>query len=186
MDFLWGSDASKSFVTTVGLVTSTGPHGENIMAAEWSFHVSYRPGRVAISLGKTRATVDNIRATKEFGLSIATSEQTSLASLAGTSTGKEMDKIAGFKELGVRFIPGKQIKASLVDDARLTAECKVITEVDTGDHVLFIGDVVEATVRTDKDPIVFNGGYRRLGDPLPKPSDEERAKQKAVMDKHKK
>lgn len=51
MDIPYGSLAHHAFVTNVGLVTSTGPHGENIMAAEWTHHLSYKPGMVAVCLG---------------------------------------------------------------------------------------------------------------------------------------
>ena len=63
-----GSDVANKFVTNIGLITSSGPHGDNIMAAEWTYHVSYEPGIVVISIRDRRATYDNIMKTKEFVL----------------------------------------------------------------------------------------------------------------------
>ena len=51
MDLPWGDDCSKKFVTNVGLITSDGPHGPNIMACEWTHHVSYSPGLIAVCIG---------------------------------------------------------------------------------------------------------------------------------------
>ena len=41
MDIPWGSEGTRKFVTNVGLITSDDPHGNNIMAAEWTHLVSY-------------------------------------------------------------------------------------------------------------------------------------------------
>jgi flavin reductase (DIM6/NTAB) family NADH-FMN oxidoreductase RutF len=186
MDFPWGSAYSHSFVTTVGLVSSDGPHGKNIMAAEWSFHVSYQPARVAISIGTNRATLENIQQTKKFSLCIPSSDQNSLASLAGAASGKDTDKIAALKEIGFPFKDGKN-GLPYPEGTRLHMECTVIQELDTGDHILFIGNVDHAELDETKHPIAYSRGkHWALGNELPKPSDEERARQKAVMEKHRK
>jgi hypothetical protein len=36
MDLLWNDRRTRQFVTNVGLITSDGPLGTNIMAAEWT------------------------------------------------------------------------------------------------------------------------------------------------------
>jgi len=40
----------------------------DIMACEWTNHLFYRPGLIAVSLGPTKATVKNIRKSKELGI----------------------------------------------------------------------------------------------------------------------
>jgi len=70
MDIPWGSDESKKFATNVGLITSNGPHGHNVMAAEWTHHVSYSPGMIMVNVGFDKATEANIMKTKEFGVSL--------------------------------------------------------------------------------------------------------------------
>ena len=67
MEIPWGSEAAKKFVTNVGLITSNGPYGHNIMAAEWTHHVSYNPGLIAVCIRPTAATNANITKTKKFG-----------------------------------------------------------------------------------------------------------------------
>ena len=42
------SEGANKFITNVGLITSTGPHGHNIMAAEWTFQISYDPGYISV------------------------------------------------------------------------------------------------------------------------------------------
>ncbi|MBI2110294.1 hypothetical protein HYT51_00760, partial [Candidatus Woesearchaeota archaeon] len=47
VDLPWGDPRTIKFVTNVGLITSTGPHGDNVMSAEWTHQVSYSPGLIA-------------------------------------------------------------------------------------------------------------------------------------------
>jgi flavin reductase (DIM6/NTAB) family NADH-FMN oxidoreductase RutF len=68
MDLPWGDPRSNKFATTIGLITSDGPNKQNIMACEWTHHLSYRPGSIAVSLGPNKATVENIMTTKGFGV----------------------------------------------------------------------------------------------------------------------
>ena len=68
MKLPWNDPKSDKFATTIGLITSDGPLGPNIMACEWTHHLSYDPGLIAISLGFTKATVENIRSLKNLVL----------------------------------------------------------------------------------------------------------------------
>ena len=150
MDMPFGDERSIQFITNVGLVTSNGPHGQNIMACEGTHHLSYRPGIVAVNIGHHKATYENIMKTKEFGVSIAATDQNIVSSIAGTNSGKAVDKIAILKELGYEFTPAKKIKAMMVKDAVLHIECKLMQYVPVGDHMLFIGEVIEATINPEK------------------------------------
>jgi len=40
------------------------------MACEWTHHLSYRPGLIAVYLGPNKTTVENIMTTKEFGVNL--------------------------------------------------------------------------------------------------------------------
>ena len=122
-------------LTSIGLITSNGPHGHNIMACEWTHHLSHSPGLIAVSLGPTKPTVENIRMSKEFGISLCATDQTILASVAGGYSGRQFDKISALKELGFQFYQGDSIDVLMVKGASLSAECKLFKEVTFGDHV---------------------------------------------------
>ena len=66
MDLPWGEERNKQFVTNVGLITSNGPNGHDIMSAEWTHHVSYSPGLIAVCVNFHDATHENIKATKRM------------------------------------------------------------------------------------------------------------------------
>ena len=187
MDIPWGDERRKKLITNVGLITSDGPHGPNVMAAEWTYQVSYSPGLIAISIGHLKATHENIRATKEFGVSIAATDQTVLASIAGGSTGKEVRKIAALQELGFGFWKAKRIKPMLVEGAAAQFECRLVEEIRLGDHTLFVGEVLEATADPAKEPLAYHQGrYGRVALDLPKPSPEERERFGMIVEKHRK
>src|SRR3989344_9677934 len=98
MDVPWGSAGAGKFATNVGLITSNGPHGHDVMACEWTRLVSYSPGLIAANIGFHKATWENISASKEFGVSLAAADQTFVSSTAGKSSGKDVDKIAVLNE----------------------------------------------------------------------------------------
>ncbi len=186
MDIEWGSPAAHKFTTNVGMITSNGPHGDNIMAAEWTHHVSYSPGLIMVNVGFDKATEQNIKKSKGFGVSLASIDQNIVASIAGGSSGKEVDKIAVLKDLGVEFYKAKKIDAWMVKGASLNAECKLLHEIKLGDHMAFVGEVVELSVH-EKQPILYHEGkYHKIGEPVQKPSDAEREKIKKLVEKHRK
>lgn len=184
MDLPWGDEKTIQFITNVGLISSRGPHGDNVMAAEWTHMVSYKPGIILISLGPKKATTENIRASRQFGVSLASVEQAVAASIAGGSTGREVDKVSVLKELGVAFYPAKKINALMVQGAALNLECTVIQEIPLGDHIGFAGEVVSAFL-SGKEPLAYHkGAYWKVDSPLPKPLEEERARIHSIVQKH--
>lgn len=185
MDLPWGDEKTVKFVTNVGLITSDGPNGPNIQSAEWTHHVSYSPGLIAVCLGKDRTTRENILATKEFGINIAATDQNVIASVAGGSHGRDVDKIGLLKELGFKFYKAKRIKTLMVEGAALNAECKVVNVTELGDHTMFIGEVQEA-VASQKEPLAYHGfKYWKLGENIPKPGLEVE-KLKSLVEKFRK
>jgi len=186
MDLPWGDETSRNFVTNVGLVTSNGPYGHNIMACEWTHHISYSPGLVAICIGYNGATIKNIRKIKEFGISLTSIGQSTLSSLSGMYTGKDTDKIKALQAIGFNFYKGKKIGVMMVRDAALNIECKLYKELELGDHVMVIGEAV-VIKNNDKDPLALHAGkYWKMITPLKKPTDKAREEMSKVMDKHKK
>lgn len=186
MDLPWGSEESGKFVTNVGLITSNGPHGQNIMAAEWTHHISYSPGLIAVNIHTFDATHDNIMKTKEFGVNLTGVDQNIVSSIAGGSSGKNVDKIKVLQDMGVEFYKAKKIDVLMVKESVLNAECKLIKAIELGDHMMFVGEVVEASL-TNKEPILYYGGkYYRVGEQTQKPPQEVRNKIEKLVEKYRK
>ena len=66
--------------------------------------------------------------------------------ICGTTTGGNSDKI---KTSGLSFIKSEKVRPPTIDGAAVAFECQVISQLQTGDHTVFLGKVV-ATQRTRK------------------------------------
>ena len=71
-------------------------------------------------------------------------DQSVLSSIAGGYSGSKYDKINALKELGFEFYDASKIKGLMVKGASLNVECKLFQEITFGDHIMFIGEVMDA------------------------------------------
>ncbi|MBI3443726.1 flavin reductase family protein [Candidatus Woesebacteria bacterium] len=177
---------TRQFVTNVGLITSNGPYGHNVMACEWTHHISYTPFLILVCIGPNKATFTNIKESKEFGVNIAASDQNSVASIVGNNSGKTVDKIKVLEELGLIFYGASKIDTLMIEGAAMNAECKLIKFVEIGDHPLFIGEAL-TMVEVEKKPLIYHDGkYWMHGDQIKKPDEEVLAQFADVIRKFKK
>ena len=95
MDLPWDDEKSNKFITNVGLITSDSPFGADVMACEWTHHVSYSLGLIAVCIAPSKATHENIKQTKEFGVNLCSTDQSIMSSIAGGYTGSRYNKITG-------------------------------------------------------------------------------------------
>jgi flavin reductase (DIM6/NTAB) family NADH-FMN oxidoreductase RutF len=85
--------------------------------------------------------------------------------LFGTKSGRDVDKLA---TSGVKTQPATAIDSVLLSDAVANFECRLLSELQTGDHVIFVGQVIathanqDATLRR-----LYSLGHDRLGGVLP-------------------
>ena len=186
MNLQWGDPRTKKFITNVGLVTSNGPHGYNIMACEWTHFVSFAPALITVCIRPNHATQKNILKTKEFGVNLCATDQNVVSSIAGNYSGKSVDKIAFLKELGISFYKAQTIDALMVEGSCLNAECKLIKYVDVGDHPLLIGEMEQIKINDKKPLSYFEGKYHEVGPEIPKPPDATRAKIEKLAKKYSK
>ena len=174
LELRWNDDRTRQFATNVGLITTEGPLGPNIMTAEWTHHISYAPSLIAICIDPSDATTANIHAAKEFGVSLASEEQRVFCSVAGGHSGREVDKIAALTELGATFYSARHINVMMVANAAMNAECRLREIIPLGDHLMFIGDVIDIAGNSAVRPLVYHQGqYWLLRESLSKPGESE-------------
>lgn len=158
-------DLDRYFATTVSLVTTRSSKGDNVMAAEWTFNVSYDPLLVAVFVNPHHATHAAILETKEFGVNLACEEQYALASFAGGFSHSEAEKLTS---AAIRTRPGRAIRAPMIEGSLAQLECKLVATFKAGDHTEFVGEVVAAQADGEKKPLILYRGYRRLGEKIPR------------------
>ena len=170
MDLLWNDRRTRQFVTNVGLITSYGPYGPNIMAAEWTHHISYSPSLIAVNIRGHDASAQSIKESNEFGVNIAAENQNVICSIAGKYKGIHVDKISILKAAGIaEFYNPKRInkEVPMLVRAAMNAECKLVKQEELGDHIMFVGEVIEISADENIRPLLYhNGRYWRLGEAL--------------------
>lgn len=115
----------------------------NIITLGWAMVTSHKPPMFAVSVGLTRHSYKTIRESGEFVVAFPTEGQEEAAFFCGSHTGRDFDKLAvsGFKSL-----PAKLVKPPLILRARANFECKLADMIHTGDHAIFVGEVVASHV----------------------------------------
>lgn len=154
-------DLDRYFLTTVALITTRSSQGDNVMAAEWTFNLSYEPLLVGVAVNPHHVTHAAIEEAKEFGVNMAAQGQFPLTSFAGGFSRREADKLSS---LAFATRPGVAISAPMIEGSLAQLECKLIAAHRVGDHTLFVGQVVAGSGEETKEPIVLYRGYRKLGD----------------------
>ena len=115
----------------------------NPITLGWTMITSHEPPMMAISVGRTRYSLEAIRQAREFVIAFPSSEMSRDALFHGTNSGRDMDKLA---ECGTKTQPATTVDCVLLTDAVANFECKLESELETGDHVLFVGRVVVSHV----------------------------------------
>jgi flavin reductase (DIM6/NTAB) family NADH-FMN oxidoreductase RutF len=154
--------AERYFMTGVSLITSLGTNGQNVMAAEWTMQVSYEPILIAVFIHEDSVTLENIKKTKEFGVNVASEQQTTVVSIAGGYSRKEIDKLAIHDY--IQLLKPKKIRPPLIAGCIINAECQLVITKKIGDHTMVVGKVVSMRYDKTKKPLVYHlGRYFRIG-----------------------
>lgn len=124
----------------VSICIARDPQGKyNPMTMGWMMPTSYKPPMLAISVGKTRYTCEAIRHSREFVIAFPSEVQADHAKLFGTKSGRTVDKLA---MSGAAVEPARLIDGRLMSDAVANFECKLVNEIESGDHIIFVGEVL--------------------------------------------
>lgn len=152
------SAVTRKYPEGVAIVIAKDGEGKfNPITVCWLMRTSFDPPMLAVSIGKARHSRAAIHDSGEFVVSIASAKMSQDAVFFGSVSGQDIDKLA---ERGTETLPATKIDGVLLANAVANFECKLIGEVETGDHVLFIGQIVAAHMHEDPDL----GGLYALGD----------------------
>lgn len=134
----------------------------NPITIGWTMLTSLTPPMMAFSVGEPRYSLGVIREAKEFVIAFPSELQARETLLFGTSSGRSADKIA---LSGIRTVPAKKVNCLLMEDAVANFECRLVSEMKTGDHVIFAGEVIASHVNPDAPGRLYNlaKGYRLSG-----------------------
>ncbi len=119
----------------------------NVIGVSWVTITSWDPWLFAVSIAPGRYSHKCIEHSGEFVINYPSEVLAKSAWACSTKSGQSVDK---FKELGVEAIPALKVKPPRIKDSTVCIECKVVDRLTTGDHTIFVGEVVA----TSGDPDV--------------------------------
>lgn len=145
--------AKAHLPSKVSLAVTQKPDGNyNLITLEWFMRTSIQPPMFAISVGHSRYSHECLQDVRFFNLVFPSLEQKELLTLSGSKSGREIDKFAAGD---VKYIPGKLAKLPVLSDAIACFECEVISQVKSGDHTIFVGEVKHSWKNDEKELFFF-------------------------------
>jgi flavin reductase (DIM6/NTAB) family NADH-FMN oxidoreductase RutF len=136
------------------LVTCTDKTGRaNIITLAWSMPTSADPPMVAISVAPKRLSHQMIEETEEFVVNVPTMKIVRETLFCGRISGIECDK---FKKAPLTPLPAKKVRSPIIKECVAHLECKLVKTMPTGDHTLFIGEVLTAYANEGTFSKTFN------------------------------
>jgi len=146
------SAALDKFPLGVSVATLGRGGVESGLTISWMSPVSFEPLHLMIAVDKLHYSVDFLKSTKNFVLNILKSDQMKLAgAFARSSMGGEnkLDKVKTRES---------QTGAAILTEALSYFDCEVVKSIEVGDHILFVGKVVDAAILNPGEPLTTMAG----------------------------
>ncbi|MEQ8667104.1 MAG: flavin reductase family protein [Rhodospirillales bacterium] len=142
--------ALGTFATGVTVVTARAPNDELLGVTVSSFNsVSLDPPLVLFSLDRRASSVGAYEAASHFAVNVLDRSQIELC--------EKFAQPLSDKWNGVAFEDGAG-RAPVLPGSLAVFECRAWATYDGGDHVIFVGEVVNLRARHDGSPLLFHGG----------------------------
>ena len=147
---------------TYGLYAVTAAHDgdRGVFTANWLSQVSFAPPLVALSIEVDSATLGLVRADGHFTVCPLADGQRELAGNLGRPKARAGDKFAAYELDVVETSRGTPALAAALG----FVECALVSETPAGDSVVLIGEVIEARVLREGEPLTMRAaGFRHAG-----------------------
>lgn len=131
-------------IRPVYLLSTGHKRKKNIITIGMFAYFSGKPSLVGVGIAPSRYSFDMIHQSGEFVVNVVDEKLMEAVRICGQKSGRDVDK---FKLARLTPEKGVKVKAPSVKESPVSIECKVVKEVETGDHVWFIGEVLATRVR---------------------------------------
>ncbi|KAH3765411.1 flavin reductase [Pelomyxa schiedti] len=141
----WSTHPLSQVLNPVAIMTTRNAAGDthNGMTVGWVTWTSAFPPMVAVSVAPERHSFAMVNESKVFGLSYLSNEQIKLGGQFGYFSGRDVDKFAKYGGVeNSHYFAGPETGVRLFSESYSAYECRLVNVVKTGDHHLFIGEVV--------------------------------------------
>ncbi len=139
-----------NFATGVTIITSRTAEGDPLgMTANSFSSVSLDPPLVLFSMDRRAMGLRNYQVAGHFAVNILARDQEHLSG--------RFARTAGDKWAGIQYETW-QTGSPILSGALANFDCRLWQSYDGGDHVIFVGEVVQNAFDPDKDPLLFFRG----------------------------
>jgi flavin reductase (DIM6/NTAB) family NADH-FMN oxidoreductase RutF len=115
----------------------------NFITVSWTGITSALPPTMSIAIRNTRYSLLGIQNNKTFSVNIPSTEMVRETDYCGTVSGTDHNKT---EECSFKLFNGKLKNAPLIEQCPINIECEVLQEIVLGDHILFIGEIIESYI----------------------------------------
>lgn len=135
----------------------------SICPVGWSMRTSATPPMMAVSVAPSRFTHGLIEGAGAFVLAYPGRDLAQATQYCGSHSGRDVDK---FEQAGVTALPGQRVAAPVIAECEVNLECRVVDRFSTGDHSIFVGEVVAAWAQDEPGSLLCvvddSAGYETL------------------------
>lgn len=144
------SSAAKKIIQGVYVISTRLDDKVNAMTAAWVSRASFEPPLVTVAIGKARYTYEMIVKSGVFAVNVLSNEHISVGKHFGLKSGRKSDKFAGID------YETKSTGSPILKECTAWMDCRVISSIDAGDHVVFVGEIVDGGVVSGKDTLIYD------------------------------
>jgi flavin reductase (DIM6/NTAB) family NADH-FMN oxidoreductase RutF len=125
--------------------------GENATAStiNWVTQASFAPPLVVVGVKADSHTFEVLKQTQKFAMSVLGTGQKDIAFAYFKQVAPEDGKLGGYA------YETHTTGAPIISDAPAWWECNVVEIVERGDHAIVIGEVIEAGVKQEVQPLTL-------------------------------
>lgn len=138
------------FMTGVTVVTTCHDAEIHGLTCNAFCSISLSPPTVLVSISTHTRTDKLMRESKVLAVNILSDSQADLSNrFAGRHKDKEADRFEGFQWR--KSVTG----APIFEGTQAYLDCKVVNAFETGDHTLYVAEVVDSGVHDARSPLMF-------------------------------
>lgn len=128
---------------------------DNLITVDWHMPTSFNPPLYIISIGKTRFSLNLIKNSRVFAVNFMTFLQKDAVLYCGQNTGLKVDK---FHETKLTKEECSSIDCPYIKEAAAVYECEVVDEFETGDHIIFVGKIINTRNNNSEKRLLHTSG----------------------------
>ncbi len=115
--------------------------------ASWITQVSFVPPLVMVAINPLHYSYGLVVRSNAFAINLLRTDQIALVDWFGKRSGKSIDKLlATAYELGTTGVP-------VLKDCLASIECTIMWTKEAGDHVIVVGRIVDAGIKSEGQPL---------------------------------